>query len=44
VNGEIGGATEKGGDGGGLILTCKTATTCPTTTDLLQSAQGQQAR
>jgi len=44
VNGEIGGATEKGGDGGGQILTCPTPTTCPNTTGLLQSAQGQQAR
>lgn len=44
VNGQIGGATEKGADGGGLILVCKTATTCPTTTEQLQGFQGQQAR
>lgn len=44
VNGQIGGATEKGGDAGGLIIVCKTATTCPTTTEQLQGYQGQQAR
>lgn len=44
VNGEIGGATEKGGDAGGLIMVCKTVTSCPTTTEELQGYQGQQAR
>lgn len=43
-NGEIGGSTEKGGDAGGLILVCKSATSCPTTTGELAGFQGQQTR
>lgn len=36
--------TDVGGDAGGLILRCPTATTCPTTTQELQGFQGQQGR
>ncbi len=35
---------EKGGDAGGYVYVCPTATTCPTTTQELQGTQGIQAR
>ncbi len=38
------GTTEAGGDMGGTILTCPTATTCPKTTQQVQGNQGLQVR
>jgi hypothetical protein len=38
------GTTEAGGDFGGEILLCATATTCPKTTQQVQGAQGLQVR
>lgn len=38
------GTTEAGGDAGGIILTCPTATTCPKTTQQVQGNQGLQGR
>ena len=36
--------TEKGGDGGGLILPCATTAACSKTTQLVQGDQGLQVR
>lgn len=44
VNGDQGGATEAGGDAGGYILVCTSATVCPTTTLELAGFQGLQDR
>ncbi|MFZ0561966.1 MAG: hypothetical protein WBX02_00140 [Terriglobales bacterium] len=38
------GTTEAGGDMGGTVLTCPTATTCPKTTQQVQGNQGLQVR
>jgi len=38
------GTTEAGGDMGGILLTCPTATTCPKTTQHVQGNQGLQVR
>jgi hypothetical protein len=38
------GTTEAGGDMGGILLTCPTATTCPKTTQHVQGDQGLQVR
>ena len=38
------GTAEAGGDAGGVILSCPTATTCPTTTQHVQGDQGLQVR
>jgi hypothetical protein len=38
------GTAEAGGDAGGTILVCPTATTCPKTTQQVQGDQGLQVR